>query len=130
MDKLEVLVQPRTVLGKKVRHLRHQGWIPANVYGHGIASYPIQVEAKELDQVLAQAGSSKLISLRLPTSREARRVLVRDVCRNNVTGKVLHVEFYQVRMTEKLKAEVRLELLRLSLARLRRPRARECLCTT
>ncbi len=108
MGELEIQAQSRVVFGNKARQLRQQGLIPANVYGHGIASYPIQIDAKQLGQVLARAGTSKLVDLRLPSEREARRAIVRHVQRDPVTHKLLHVDFYQVRMSEKLKAEVHL----------------------
>lgn len=106
MERLELEVTKRDITGKKVRFLRRQGVTPAKVFGHGIASVPVQVDAKQMKQVLARAGQTGLISLKIADGGEPVRVLVREVQRNPLNEELLHVDFYQVRMTEKIKAEV------------------------
>lgn len=106
MRKLELDVQKRDIKGKKVRFLRRGGLIPCNVFGHGIESIPVQVDVRKLGYVLARAGGTDLISLKMSGAAAPTKVLIRDVQRNPMTGEPIHVDFYQVRMTEKLKAEV------------------------
>ncbi|HIE17464.1 MAG TPA: 50S ribosomal protein L25 [Dehalococcoidia bacterium] len=106
MKRLELEASKREVLGKKVRFLRRQGLIPANIYGHGINSIPVQLDAKSLKQLLANTGTTDLISLKITGSKTPVRVLVRDVQRNPLTDELLHVDFYQVEMTERIKVEV------------------------
>jgi len=106
MERLELEVSKREITGKKVRFLRRQAVIPANLYGHGIDSLPLQVDAKILSQVLAQAGKTDLISLKIDDVKTPRKVLVRDIQKNMLTDELLHVDFYQVKMTEKIKADV------------------------
>ena len=106
MKRLELEASKREVLGKKVRFLRRQGLIPANIYGHGINSTPVQLDAKSLKQLLANTGTTDLISLKISGSKTPVRVLVRDVQRNPLTDEVIHVDFYQVKMTEKIKVDV------------------------
>lgn len=110
MKLLELQVETRKVLGKKVRFLRRQGVIPANVFGHNVASCAVQVDAGLLRQVLSRAGRTRLISLNLDNTESPQMVLVRGVQRDPLTGKLLHVDFYQVKMTEKITAEVPLIL--------------------
>ncbi len=106
MRKLELEVLKRDIIGKKVRFLRRGGLIPCNVYGHGIDSVPVQVDARKLGHVLARAGGTDLISLKIGDSATAKKVIIREVQRNPMTKEPIHVDFYQVKMTEKLKAEV------------------------
>jgi len=106
MKRLELEVTKRDVTGKKVRFLRRQGTIPANIYGHGIDSTAINVDAKSLKHLLAHAGSTDLISLKIDDAKNPLRVIVREIQRNPVNDDLLHVGFYQVRMDEKIKADV------------------------
>jgi large subunit ribosomal protein L25 len=106
MKRHELEVSKREITGKKVRFLRRQGIIPANIYGHGIESTPINVDTRSLKHMLAQAGKTDLISLKIDDSKNPVRVLVREVQRNPLNDELLHVDFYQVSMTEKIKADV------------------------
>jgi large subunit ribosomal protein L25 len=106
MRKLELDVLKRDITGKKVRFLRRGGLIPCNVYGHGMESVPLQVDVRKLGHVLARAGGTDLISLKMGDTANPAKVIIREVQRNPMTGEPIHVDFYQVRMTEKLKAEV------------------------
>jgi large subunit ribosomal protein L25 len=106
MRKLELEVQKRQISGKKVRFLRRGGLIPCNIYGFGIESIPVQVDARKLSHLLARAGGTDLVSLKLGDTLSPAKVLIRDVQKDPMSGEPIHVDFYQVRMTEKLKAEV------------------------
>jgi large subunit ribosomal protein L25 len=106
MKRLELEVLKREVKGKKVRFLRRGGLIPCNIYGHGIESQPVQVEARKLGQIIARAGGTDLIALKIGGADTPGMVLIRDVQRNPMTGEPIHVDFYQVNMAEKLKADV------------------------
>ncbi|MCX6008574.1 MAG: 50S ribosomal protein L25 [Chloroflexi bacterium] len=106
MKRLELEVSKRDITGKKVRFLRRQGIVPANIYGHGIDSTAINVDAKSLKHLLAHVGRTDLISLKIGDSKNPLRVLVREVQKNPLTDDLLHVDFYQVRMDEKIKTHV------------------------
>src|SRR5262245_50923144 len=58
---IDLSAEPRSVTGKKVKHLRAEGKIPANLYGHGVESTPIQVDAKELVEALRHATATTLV---------------------------------------------------------------------
>jgi large subunit ribosomal protein L25 len=106
MKRLELEVSKRDITGKKVRFLRRQGIVPANVYGHGIDSTAINVDTKSLKHLLTRVGSTDLISLKIDDAKNPLRVLVREVQRDPLNDDLLHVDFYQVRMDEKIKADV------------------------
>lgn len=100
----------RSLLGKKVKQLRGDGWVPAVVYGHGFEPVPLKMKAHELKDALSDVGGSQLIGLRIEDQDDPELVLVRDVQRDCILGDLLHVDFYRVVMTERITAEVPLVL--------------------
>jgi len=106
MDKIELKVTNREILGKKVKHLRRQGITPVHLFGHGIESLALQCDTNQLERVLAQAGQTGLISLKIDRKKKLRAVVVREFDRDWRRGQLLHVDFYQVKMGEKIKLEV------------------------
>ncbi len=110
-EQVELTAEKRTVLGKQVKQLRQQGWVPGVIYGHGFDPMPLQFEARSLRQVLSQVGSSQLISIKVKEQKRPEMVLVREVQRDPIRRTALHVDFYRVMMTERLTAEVPLEIV-------------------
>ena len=114
MDKVELKVTNREILGKKVRLLRRQGITPVHLFGHGIESVALECHTAELKRVLAQAGKTTLISLKLDNEKSPRAAVVREVQREHLKLKkdeLLHVDFYQVRMDEEMRTEVPIVLV-------------------
>ena len=111
MDEIELKVTNREILGKKVRFLRRQGITPVHVFGHGIRSMALQCDTAMLRQVLTEAGRTRLISLKLDEEESPRFVVVRGVQTEPRTGESLHVDFYQVKMTEQVRVEVPIVLV-------------------
>src|SRR5574341_393251 len=106
MEEILLTAQPRQVIGKRVNQLRRAGAIPAVLYGsHLDKAIPLQIEASVLKQVVAKAGHNRLIKLTID-SGAPRLVLTRELQRNPLTGRLLHVDFQEVLMTEKITTEV------------------------
>ena len=106
MANKELAVAPRTVLGKKVKALRRRGVTPGNIYGHKIDSAAVQADTVELVHLLRASTRNAIIDLQVEGDAKARPVIVRAVERDPVSGEILHIDFYQISMTEKMKAEV------------------------
>ncbi|MFC1860312.1 50S ribosomal protein L25 [Chloroflexota bacterium] len=106
MKQIELRAESREVLGKKVRFLRRQGIIPVHLFGHNVESVALQCDEAELRSALAQAGRTRLISLRLDKGKRPRNVVVREVQRDMRTDGLLHVDLYQIKMTEKIRVAV------------------------
>jgi large subunit ribosomal protein L25 len=106
MDQIELNVTKREILGKKVRFLRRQGITPVHLFGHGIESQALQCDAAKLQQVLAEAGKTKLINFKIDGEKKARSVIVREVEIELPRRGLVHVDFYQVRKAEEMKVEV------------------------
>jgi len=105
-ERAELKVSKREVLGKKVKRLREQGIIPANLYGHGKASQALQVEAKELLRAITQAGGGGLVFLKIGARGRAQPAMTREVQRHPRTSRLLHVDFQAVLLTQKVRTEV------------------------
>jgi large subunit ribosomal protein L25 len=95
----------RAVTGKKVAYLRRDGQLPAVVYGRGISSDNVTVNAHEFEQLRRHAGPNTLIDLSVDGGK-ATPILVHDVQLHRVTRQPLHADLYVVRMTEKLTVDV------------------------
>jgi large subunit ribosomal protein L25 len=111
MEKIELTGTNRTVLGKKARFLRRQGITPVHLYGHGIESMALQCDTAKLKLALVKAGGTRLISLKLDNEKRIRTVVVREVQREPRTGESLHVDFFQVKVSEEVKIEVPIILI-------------------
>jgi large subunit ribosomal protein L25 len=110
MEKLELAAAKRSVRGRKNAQLRAEGKVPAVVYGHGVKSEPLELEARELERIFHLAGGNKIVALKVDEGR-ARNVLFHDVQREAKKGGLLHVDFYVVKMNELLQAEVPLRFV-------------------
>jgi large subunit ribosomal protein L25 len=106
MEQIELKAEKRTIIGKRVKVLRREGIIPALLYGPKTEPVPIQCDARELQRVLAWAGGTNLIALRIGDAGKPKMTLVSEVQRDSITNDLYHVDFYQVVMTEKVTAEV------------------------
>lgn len=95
----------RTVTGKKVAYLRRDGRLPAVVYGRGLASDSVSVDAHEFEQLRRHAGPNTLIDLTIDGGK-ATPILVQGVQLHRVTRQPLHADLYVVRMTEELTVDV------------------------
>jgi large subunit ribosomal protein L25 len=80
--------------------------VPGVLYGHNIDPISLKIEGRVLDPVLQVAGTNRLITLTIDGVREPKRVLVRDLQRDVITHAMLHIDLYEVIMTERITAEV------------------------
>lgn len=99
--------EPRAITGKKVAAMRRAGRLPAVVYGHGIDSESLSIDAHEFELLRRNAGQNALIDLSVD-GKKARPVLVHDVQVHPVNRRPIHVDLFLVRMTEELTVDVRL----------------------
>src|SRR3954454_5271533 len=99
--------EPREGVGKKVAAWRREGRLPAVVYGHGVDSENLSLDAHEFDLLRRHAGQNALIELSVHGKR-SRPVLVQEVQVHAVNRRPLHVDLFLVRMTEELTVDVRL----------------------
>jgi large subunit ribosomal protein L25 len=95
----------REITGKKVATLRRAGRLPAVVYGHGVDSASVSVDAHEFEQLRRHSGPNALVDLSID-GKQPSPVLVSAVQVHPVNRKTLHVDLFLVRMTEELTVDV------------------------
>ena len=103
--------QRREVLGKKVKRLRREGVLPANVYGRGLESIAVQMPLRDARAMMIEHGTDTLIELRIEGESEGRPVVVRSVQRDVLSGVIRHIDFWQVDLTRTIQARVPVHLL-------------------
>lgn len=111
MEGLTLKATTRDTLGKKTRFLRRQGVTPSHLFGHKIKSLALQCNTTELQRIIAQAGTTSLLNLEIDAEKRPRNVLIREIQRDVISRQLLHVDFYQVEKTEKIKAEIPIVLV-------------------
>lgn len=109
MDTLTLKAEVRAIRGKAVRALRGKGLLPAVLYGHGVPNVNLVVPRDEFLRVFKMAGTSTLINLSV--DGKAQKALIHDVAYHPLTDEPLHVDFYQVKLTEKIKTEIPLKFV-------------------
>lgn len=94
----------RTVLGKKVKHLRREGILPANMFGKGIASTSLQLPLKEFEEVYKKVHETGLVDLDI--EGETYPILIQNVHIHPTHHTPLHADFFKVNLKEKVKATI------------------------
>lgn len=110
MDRLSLQAEERTLLGKKVKKLRADGKLPGHVFGKGLEGESVAVSQKDFLKTFHLAGETGLIDLKIGAEK-IRPVLVREVQYDPIEGEPIHIDFYQVNLTEKVKVPVPLVLI-------------------
>jgi large subunit ribosomal protein L25 len=96
--------QTRTVTGKKVKHLRTQGFIPATVYGKGFDPQSVQVNARAFNLLYRKTGKTALIDLQIDDVSAA--VFVQALQRHPLSRDIIHVDFKVVNLKVAVQVEV------------------------
>ncbi len=109
MEKFNLEVQERTVIGKQVKALRRQGMLPAIIYGTGIVPIPITMSTKEVRQILSVIGANTLLTLNI--GKKDHLVLVRDIQRDVISRELIHMDFQEVSLDETITSTVPIVLV-------------------
>lgn len=104
MATLELKSKKREILGKAVKSLRREGIIPAVVYGGKDGTTPIELDRKAFAKLFKVAGETSLVKLFIDD--KIKNVLIHDVSRDTMTDEITHADFYEVRMDEKITANI------------------------
>jgi len=114
MEKVVIKAEKREVTGKQVGALRRAGKLPAVIYGRHVEPIAITLESHSAGIALGKLTSSSLITIDL--AGKEYLTLVREKQRNFIKGNLTHIDFLAVDLKEKIRANVRIELVGLSLA--------------
>lgn len=103
----KLVVSKREITGKKVRKLRRDGIIPANIYGADFTSTAIQLPLVDFKKVFAIAHETGLVDVELDS--KVVPVLIKNVQYNPLTDEVIHADFHKVNLKEKISAKIPVE---------------------
>jgi large subunit ribosomal protein L25 len=109
MEEVVFQANKRDVIGKQVKNLRREGFLPGILYGRNIDPIPIFLDYREISKTLPNITSSQLLVVDI--EGEKHYVLVKEKQLHPVKATLLHVDFLAVSMSEKLRADVSIELI-------------------
>ncbi len=97
---------PRSELGKQVGRLRREGQVPGVIYGHKVKPLAVKVPERDFSKLYRRAGRSHLLQLKVSGERRTRPVLIKELQVNPRNSAAVHVDFFQVNLTEKITVQV------------------------
>ena len=106
-DKIEFGVETRENSGTDdMKRLRKTGLVPGVIYGGGRSADLVQLNEHEFQMMLRRHASEYLLIDLAVDGAEARKVLLKEVQHHPLTNKLLHVDFHEVSMDQKVKIEI------------------------
>src|SRR3989344_8465114 len=106
----------RKDFGRKTKSIKKEDKIPAVVYGPGVKNASIIIDYKDFQNIFKQAGESSLIELKVESEKEKRPVLIHEIQKDPVSGRFIHVDFFQASLKEEVEATVPLVFFGVALA--------------
>ena len=92
--------------------LRRTGWFPAVVYGEGRPGLDIQLNEHDFVMMLRTHRSENMIvDLAVEGKAKPFKVMLKAMQHHPLTGRVIHVDFYEISMTRKIEIEVPVKLV-------------------
>ncbi|HVB10082.1 MAG TPA: 50S ribosomal protein L25 [Bacillota bacterium] len=88
---------------------RHEGQVPAVLYGRGVASESLAIDRHALLTLLQRGGAHHVIRLKV-ASGQALPAMIKEIQWHPVDGTLVHVDFHAVSMSESIHAEVPLRI--------------------
>lgn len=107
MEEIILKATLRKELGKKVNAGRKAGMIPAILYGKGVGNENLWIKTLDLKRLLKKSGESVIINLEIAGGKRYS-VLINELQKNPVNENYIHVDFYRVKMDEKIETEIEL----------------------
>src|SRR3989440_5363552 len=108
---VSLAASPRTTTGKgAARQARFRGKVPAVIYGHGRETQSLEVEAKALEKALTGVEPASTI-IELAVAGTKTRTLIREIQRHPIRPDIIHVDFYEIHASEKVKLKVPVHLV-------------------
>ncbi len=92
--------------GKGVgRKLRAAGRVPAVFYGHDQETIALSIDAREMFHLLHSSGGSNVL-LDLVVDGKPHLAMPREIQRDHIHNKLIHIDFLAVSRTEKISVDV------------------------
>ncbi len=110
-EAIKLELEPRAILGKKVKRLRQEGIVPVHLYGPGVDPRALQCEQGRLVRALTRAGGNTPITVTVPGEDGEKLTFAREIQWDPVRGSILHVDFLAVQATQRISAQVPITLI-------------------
>ena len=107
---IQLDLELRVILGKKVKTLRKAGIIPVHLYGPGVDDKALQCDQSTLIRALSQAGGTTPITINVPGEVTDQLVFAREIQWEPVRGNILHVDLLAVRTDQRVAAQIPISL--------------------
>src|SRR2546429_2278702 len=109
---ISLAASPRQATGKGgARQARFRGKVPAVIYGHGRETQSLELEAKALEKALTGIEPASTIIELAVEGKAAVKTLIREIQRHPIRPDIIHVDFYEIHATEKVKLKVPVHLV-------------------
>lgn len=102
-------VKTRNIFGRKLKKLRAEGFIPANIYGPEFKSQAISVNFKDFIKVYKVAKETGIVNLQLDGKQIP--VLIKNLQRHPVNDNILHIDFRKIDLTKKIETQVPVKII-------------------
>ena len=110
-EAIKLELEPRNVLGKKVRQLRRSGIIPIHLYGPGVESRSLQCQSQRLIQALALAGGNTPISISIQGEPGDQLAFAREIQWDPRRDDIFHVDLLVAEADRPVSAQVPIVLV-------------------
>ena len=112
MKETKLNARPREGKGSaSAGRLRRTGWFPAVVYGEGRPGVDIQLNEHDFVMMLRTHRSENMIvDLVVEGAAKPYKAMLKAMQHHPLTGRIIHVDFYEVSMTRKIEIQVPVKL--------------------
>jgi large subunit ribosomal protein L25 len=108
-EQIKLNAEKRTIFGKKLKKLRKENKIPANIYGQNFASTAIFVSQKDFINIYHRVQKTGIIYLKLDTKEIP--VIISQIQLHPINHQILHIDFRKVDLKQKLITEVPIKII-------------------
>lgn len=110
MQETKLKAQKREIVGRKVKRLRQEGLVPANIFGKNTQSLAVSLKKEDFLKVFNEAGETGVVRLMVEGEKEERPILIQNIQRDPLSEEPLHADLRQIILTEKVTAMIPIEL--------------------
>jgi large subunit ribosomal protein L25 len=112
-ERIKLSVRERETRGSaESRRLRRNGEVPGVLYGRGKEPHPICIEERELRRALTgDSGLHAILDVTLEGQKTSHASILKDYQVDPIRGRVIHVDFQEVRLDQPIQAQVVVELV-------------------
>ncbi len=103
-QKIILAVEKRDVFGKKLRKLRHQGLIPANIFGPKFQSVAVSVDTKSFLKVYRIVRETGVVYVQL--DKQEIPALIRNIQKHPLTNSIIHIDLRKIDLSQKIETTV------------------------